>query len=32
MRLLANENVLGPVVAALRQRGDDVVWNQGVDA
>jgi predicted nuclease of predicted toxin-antitoxin system len=26
MRFLANENVPGPVVAALRERGQDVVW------
>jgi|SRR6185503_11877234 len=26
MRFLANENVPGPVVAALRERGHDVVW------
>jgi len=26
MRILANENVPGPVVRALRQRGDDVAW------
>jgi predicted nuclease of predicted toxin-antitoxin system len=26
MRFLANENVPGPVVAALRERGHDVAW------
>ncbi len=26
MRFLANENVPGPVVAALRERGHDVLW------
>lgn len=26
MRFLANENVPGPVVAALRERGHDVFW------
>ena len=26
MRILANENVPGPVVAGLRHRGHDVVW------
>ena len=26
MRFLANENVPGPVVAALRERGQDVFW------
>ncbi len=26
MRILANENFPGPVVRALRQRGEDVVW------
>jgi predicted nuclease of predicted toxin-antitoxin system len=26
MRILANENFPGPVVRALRQRGDDVAW------
>ena len=26
MRFLANENVPGPVVAGLRERGHDVVW------
>lgn len=26
MRFLANENVPGPVVVALRERGQDVVW------
>jgi predicted nuclease of predicted toxin-antitoxin system len=28
MRFLANENVPGPVVSALRERGHDVVWIQ----
>jgi predicted nuclease of predicted toxin-antitoxin system len=26
MRFLADENIPGPVVAALRERGDDVFW------
>jgi len=26
MRILANENFPGPVVRALRERGEDVVW------
>jgi predicted nuclease of predicted toxin-antitoxin system len=26
MRILANENFPGPVVRALRERGDDVAW------
>jgi predicted nuclease of predicted toxin-antitoxin system len=26
MRFLANENIPGPVVAALRERGHDVAW------
>ena len=26
MRFLANQNVPGPVVAALRERGHDVAW------
>ncbi len=26
MRFLADENIPGPVAAALRERGDDVFW------
>jgi len=28
MRIMANENVPGPVVAALRSAGHDVVWSK----